>query len=157
MGKITRKEIESDSLYNSVLVSKFINQVMKDGKKTIARKAVYGAFEIMKSKKKDPLETFELAIENVAPSMEVRSKRVGGATYQVPVPVSKERKVSLAIRWILNAVKAKKRNTLAEKIAEELLNAANSTGSAIKKTEDVHRMAESNKAFAHFAQPRRTS
>jgi len=151
MRKITKNEIISDPLYDSVLVSKFINHVMKNGKKSIARKAVYDAFTIIKEKKKDPIKVFEEALENVSPIMEVKSKRVGGANYQVPIPVNKERKTSLAIRWILGAVRSKKKNPIEIRLAEELLNAAGNTGAAIKKRDDVHRVAEANKAFAHFA------
>ncbi len=148
---MVNREIAPDVNYNSVAVSKFINYIMKGGKKSVARKVVYDAFEIIADKKKDPLETFEAAMENVSPSMEVRSKRVGGATYQVPIPVGKERRFSLASRWIINSAKSKKGRPMREKLAEELLNAASNTGVAVKKKEEVHRMADSNKAFAHFA------
>lgn len=149
--KIVNREIAPDVNYNSVALSKFINYIMKEGKKSVARKVVYDAMEIIADKKKDPLETFEAAMENVSPSMEVRSKRVGGATYQVPIPVGKERRFSLASRWIINSAKSKKGRPMREKLAEELLNAASNTGVAVKKKEEVHRMADSNKAFAHFA------
>ncbi len=148
---MVNREIAPDVNYNNVAVSKFINYIMKGGKKSVARKVVYDAFEIIIDKKKDPLETFEAAMENVSPSMEVRSKRVGGATYQVPIPVGKERRFSLASRWIINSAKSKKGRPMREKLAEELLNAASNTGVAVKKKEEVHRMADSNKAFAHFA------
>lgn len=151
MGKTTKREIQPDTMYNSVEVAKFINHVMERGKKSVAREIVYDCFEIIEKKKKDPLEIFQTAIENVSPTMEVKSRRVGGATYQVPVPVSKDRKFSLATRWIISASKAKKGKPMKEKLADELLNAAANTGTAIKKKEDVHRMAEANKAFAHFA------
>ena len=151
MGKFTKHEIAPDPLYSSILVSKFINHVMKNGKKSTARRAVYGSFRIIEEKKKNPIEVFEEALENVSPTMEVKSKRVGGATYQVPIPVSKERKTSLAIKWILNATQSKKKSPIEVRLAEELLNAANNTGTAIKKRDDVHRMAEANRAFAHFA------
>ena len=149
--KIVKREIAPDVNYNSVALSKFINYIMKKGKKSVARKVVYDAMEIIASKKKDPLETFEAAIENVSPSMEVRSKRVGGATYQVPIPVGKERRFSLASRWIIDSAKSKKGRPMREKLAEELLNAASNTGVAVKKKEEIHKMADSNKAFAHFA------
>jgi small subunit ribosomal protein S7 len=150
--KFKKREILPDPLYNSVKVAKLINYVMRRGKKEKARKIVYGAFEILKEKtKKDPLEIFELAIKNVGPSLEVRSRRIGGATYQVPVEVKPERKLSLAMRWIVEAAKAKKGKPMKEKLAEELLEASQGKGAAVKKKEDTHKMAEANKAFAHFA------
>ena len=125
---------------------------MRAGKKTIARKVVYGAFDIMKEKtKKDPLEIFKIAIENVSPLLEVKSKRIGGATYQVPMEVRGERRLALAIRWILAAARSKKGKPMAEKLSQELIDCANNQGLAIKKKTDTHRMAEANKAFAHFA------
>ena len=149
--KIIDREIAPDVRYNSVALSKFINYLMERGKKSVARRVVYDALDIVAEKKKDPLSIFESAIDNVSPSMEVRSKRVGGATYQVPIPVGKDRRFSLASRWIINSATSKKGRPMKEKLAEELLNAASNTGTAIKKKEDVHRMAEANKAFAHFA------
>lgn len=149
--KITKRKIDPDVNYNSVALSKFINYVMRRGKKSVARRIVYDAMEIIVEKKKDPLEIFEAAIENVSPSMEVRSRRIGGATYQIPIPVGKSRRFSLASRWIINSAKSKKGRPMREKLAEELLNAASNTGMAVKKKEEVHRMADSNKAFAHFA------
>jgi len=149
--KIVNREIAPDINYSSIALSKFINYIMKKGKKSVARKIVYDAMEIVADKKKDPLKTFETAIENVSPLMEVRSKRVGGATYQIPVPVGKERRFSLASRWIINSAKSKKGRPMREKLAEELINAASNTGVAVKKKEEVHKMADANKAFAHFA------
>jgi small subunit ribosomal protein S7 len=150
--KKTKRVILPDPVYNSVNVSKFINQVMRKGKKTIAKKIVYGAFEILKEKtKKEPLEIFEQAINNASPLLEVRPKRIGGATYQVPVEVRGERRLTLAMRWIIEAAKSKRGRPMKEKLAEELINAANNTGVAIKKKEDTHKMAEANRAFAHFA------
>jgi len=150
--KKTKKAIPPDSVYNNITVSKFINQVMRKGKKTIAKKTVYGAFDIVKEKtKKEPLEIFEKAISNSSPLLEVRPKRIGGATYQVPVEVRGERRLTLAMRWIIEAAKSKKGKPMQEKLAEELINAANNTGVAIKKKEDTHKMAEANRAFAHFA------
>ena len=139
--------------YNSVRVEKFINSVMKDGKKSTARKVVYDAFDAIQEKTKDenPVEVFETAIRNVGPAMEIRSRRVGGANYQVPREVRPERKQALAFRWILLAARAGKGKPMHLKLADELIAAANNTGSAIKKKEDTLRMAESNKAFAHFA------
>lgn len=146
------RHIPPDPLYGNLVVSKFINQVMKGGKKTIARKIVYGAFEIIKEKtKKDPIEIFEKALVAARPLLEIKPKRIGGATYQVPRPVPEVRGLALAIRWILEAARAKKGKPMQEKLAQELQDAANNTGSAIKKRENVHRMAEANRAFAHFA------
>ena len=133
-------------------VEKFINQVMERGKKTIARKIVYGAFDLIKTQsKKDPLEVFKKAIENSSPMVQVRSRRVGGATYQVPVEVKPKKQVSLAMKWILAAAESKKGKPMKIKLAEELLAASKNEGSAVKKKEDMHRMAEANRAFAHFA------
>ncbi|MDO8265234.1 MAG: 30S ribosomal protein S7 [Candidatus Parcubacteria bacterium] len=144
--------IQPDFIYNSVKLEKFINQVMRRGKKSIAKKIVYGAFGIIKEKtKKEPQDVFEAAITNISPLLEVKSKRVGGATYQVPIPVNNERKMSLAMRWIIDAARSKKGKPMKEKLAEELIAASNNTGNAIKKKEDMHRMAEANRAFAHFA------
>jgi small subunit ribosomal protein S7 len=150
--KRENRNIQPDSIYNSVGVAKFINQVMRRGKKTIARKIVYGAFAILKEKtKKEPLEVFEKALENSRPLLEIKAKRVGGATYQVPRPVASDRSLALAIRWILEASRKKKGKPMHEKLAEELLLASNNEGTAIKKKLDTHRMAEANRAFAHFA------
>ena len=152
MGKIKKHPVLPDPVYNSEVVSKFTNQIMQKGKKTIARKVVYGAFDIIKEKtKKEPLEVFETALENVGPKIEVKSKRVGGATYQVPVEVRGDRKMALAIRWIILGAKSKKGSPMRERLANELMEAANSAGWAFKKKTDTHRMAEANRAFAHFA------
>jgi small subunit ribosomal protein S7 len=140
-----------DLVYQSDAVSRFINTVMWDGKKDTARKVVYDALEIIKKQELDPLETFETAIRNVSPLMEVRSRRVGGANYQVPREVPQQRRVSLAYRWLINAARAKKGKPMAEKLAEEILLAVKNEGTAIKKKDDMHRMADANKAFAHFA------
>ncbi len=149
--KIEKRKIEPDLIYNNILVSKFINKVMKRGKKSVARKIVYQAFEEIKNKtKKEPLEIFEKAIQNTSPLVEVKSKRVGGATYQVPREVKGNRKQTLAMRWILDAAKSKKGKPMREKLAEELMEAAENKGAAIKKKENTHRMAEANRAFAHF-------
>lgn len=150
--KTEKREIAPDSVYSSVAISKFINYIMERGKKTIARKIVYKALDIIKEKtKKDPLEVFEKAIQNASPLLEVKSKRVGGATYQVPREVRGDRRFTLAARWIIAAAQAKKGKPMREKLAEELLAAANNEGAAVKKKEDTHRMAEANRAFAHFA------
>ena len=150
--KKTRHKILPDSVYDNVTVAKFINRVMRRGKKTIARKIVYQSLDIIKEKtKKDPLEVFEQALRNAAPLLEVKPKRIGGATYQVPREVKRERRLTLAMRWIIQAAKLKKGKSMKEKLAEELIGAANNQGFAVKKKEDTHRMAEANRAFAHFA------
>lgn len=140
-----------DLVYQSEAISRFINTVMWDGKKDTARKVVYDALELIKKQDMDPLETFETAIRNVSPLMEVRSRRVGGANYQVPREVPQQRRVSLAYRWLINAARAQKGKPMAERLASEILMAAKNEGSAIKKKDDMHRMADANKAFAHFA------
>jgi|SRR3989338_7671405 len=150
-----KHKVSPDSLYDSVQVSQFINKVMKQGKKTVAKKIVYSAFESIKNKtQKEPLEVFKLAMENVSPALEVKPKRVGGATYQVPMEVRQERKFHLATKWILDSTRAKKGKPMSEKLSEELISASNNEGAAIKKKNDTHRMAEANKAFAHFAKRR---
>lgn len=144
--------IAPDRVYNDVVISQFINKVMQDGKKTTAQRIVYGAFDIMREKtKKEPLEVFRLAIENASPLLEVKPKRIGGATYQVPMEVRGERKLALAFRWILMGARSKKGKPMAERLAQELIDASNNEGLALKKKADTHRMAEANKAFAHFA------
>ncbi len=147
------KQLKADPKYHSKLLAKFVNVLMWDGKKSTARKVVYDALDIIKEKAKveNPLELFETAIRNVGPMMEIRSRRVGGANYQVPREVRPERKQALAFRWILLAARGTKGKPMAEKLATELMAAANNEGSAIKKRDDTHRMAEANKAFAHFA------
>ncbi|MBU2539962.1 30S ribosomal protein S7 [Patescibacteria group bacterium] len=153
--KFKKHTIEPDRLYNDVVIARFINKIMEMGKKTVAQKIVYGALDIIKEKtKKDPLEVFRQAIDNASPVLEVKPKRIGGATYQVPMEVKGERRLALAIRWILIGARAKKGKPMAEKLSQELIDAANDTGSAIKKKNDTHRMAEANKAFAHFARKR---
>jgi small subunit ribosomal protein S7 len=146
-----RREILPDPVYNSKLVSKFINVIMKDGKKSVAQKICYGAFDIIRDKTgDDPLKVFKTAVENVKPVVEVKSRRVGGATYQVPVDVRPQRRIALAFRWIIGFAKKRNEKTMKEKLAGELLDAANKTGASIKKREDTHRMAEANRAFAHY-------
>jgi small subunit ribosomal protein S7 len=140
-----------DSKYDSLILSKFINFIMFDGKKTTAEKIVYNALELIKTKtKEDPLKTFNDAINNIRPNLEVRSRRVGGATYQVPQEVKSKRGQTLALRWLLEASKKRKNKTMSDKLFNELMDASQKKGSAIKKREDTHRMAESNKAFAHY-------
>lgn len=147
-----KKPIEPDSVYNDTTVAQFINNVMRRGKKSVARKIVYGAFEIIKQKtQKDPIEIFNLALENTSPQVEVRSRRIGGANYLVPVPLKKERKLALSMRWILKTARVQKGRSMQEKLAGELINASQNTGAAVKKKEDTHRMAEANRAFAHLA------
>jgi small subunit ribosomal protein S7 len=140
----------SDPKYRSQVVSKFINSIMYDGKRSTAEKILYTSLDKIKNQNKDPIEVFNLAVSNVRPNLEVRSRRVGGATYQVPVEVKSSRSQALALRWILAASKKRKNKTMAEKIFFELIDASQKKGSAVKKKEDVHKMAESNKAFAHF-------
>jgi small subunit ribosomal protein S7 len=147
-----KRDIPPDPVYNNTIVAKFINQVMRRGKKTIARKIVYRAFDIIKEKtQKEPIEVFEMALKNAAPLLEVKPKRIGGATYQVPREVRGDRRLTLAMRWIIQAAKGKRGKPMREKLAEELIQASQHTGVAIKKKEDTHRMAEANRAFAHFA------
>ena len=151
--KITKKrEYPLDPIYDNLLLGRFINQVMRNGKKATAQKVVYAALETIKQQlKQDPLLVFETAIKNVTPDLEVRSRRVGGANYQVPIEVRGERKIALAMRWILAVSRSRKGKSMKEKLAEELILAAKNEGSAIKKKLDVQRMAEANKAFAHLA------
>ncbi len=147
-----KHKLNPDSVYNDLVVAQVINKVMKDGKKTVAQRIVYDAFALIKEKtQKEPLEVFNQAIENVSPLLEVKPKRVGGATYQVPMEVRQERKLDLSIKWILDAARSKKGKGMAIKLAEEFMAAANNEGNAMKKKADTHRMAEANKAFAHFA------
>ncbi len=141
-----------DPVYNNVTVAKFINKIMQGGKKTIARKIIYKAFDIIKEKtKKEPLEIFDLALKNAGPFLEVKPKRIGGATYQVPREIKGDRKTTLAIRWLIQGAKSRKGKPMREKLAAELIDAANNRGWAVKKKEDTHRIAEANRAFAHFA------
>jgi small subunit ribosomal protein S7 len=150
--RIYRKNLKPDAKYDNLLVSKFINSIMERGKKSIAEKIMYDAFNIIHEKtKKGGLNILEQAVKNVSPLVELKSKRVGGANYQVPIPVVGERRTTLAIRWIKAAVQARKGKRMAEKLADEFIDASNKVGSAMKKREDVHRMADANKAFAHFA------
>lgn len=147
-----RNIVEPDIIYNSQKLSKFINNLMWDGKKETARRAVYKAFDIIKEKtgNPNPLEIFDTAIKNAGPTVEVRSRRIGGANYQVPREVRPERRVALAMRWIINAARSGKGSPIHDKLAEELILASKNEGTAVKKRDDTHKMAESNKAFAHF-------
>src|SRR3989344_2971608 len=151
--KVTnRKAPEPDEIHGSVLVSKLISQVMREGKKTIAEKIVYGALKKAEDQLKKPaLEVLDLALENAGPKVELKSRRIGGANYQVPYEVTQERKTALAVRWIIAAARGGKGKPMEQKLLEEILNAVNNTGNAVKKKLDTHRMADANKAFAHFA------
>jgi small subunit ribosomal protein S7 len=146
-----KRRVMPDPKYNDVVLAKFINYIMESGKKNTSRKLVYNAFDIIAERsKKEPLEVFKSAINNVAPVLEVRSRRVGGATYQVPVDVREDRRIALAIRWIKNYATSRRDKSMATKLAAEIMAASNGEGSSVKKRDDTHRMAEANKAFAHF-------
>lgn len=150
--KIKRHPVSPDAIYNDVVIAKLINQIMRNGKKNAARKIVYGSLDIIKeATKKEPMEVFETALRNAGPQLEIKPKRVGGATYQVPVEVKGDRKTALAIRWIIAGARSKKGRPMGERLAAELMDAANNTGWAIRKKENTHKMAEANRAFAHFA------
>ena len=150
-GNVPKREVLPDPLYNSVLVTKLVNSIMLDGKKGVSQKVVYGAVDIIKEKTgKDPLEVFTTALENIMPSLEVKARRVGGATYQVPIEVRPERRQTLGLRWLTTYARNRSEKTMRERLAGEIMDAANNLGSAVKKREDTHKMAESNKAFAHY-------
>jgi small subunit ribosomal protein S7 len=146
-----RRELLPDPKFGSLTVSRFMNSVMKQGKKSVAERIVYGALDQIEGKvKQSPVDVFEQALQNVAPAIEVRSRRVGGATYQVPVEVRPERRTTLAIRWIIDAARERNEKTMVDKLSGELLDASNNRGNAVKKREDTHRMAEANRAFSHY-------
>jgi small subunit ribosomal protein S7 len=148
---VARRDMKPDPKYNSILVGKFVNNLMKKGKKSLAESILYGAFDIIEERaKEDPLSLFKKAVENVKPRVEVKSRRVGGSTYQVPTEVRPSRSQALSFRWIISFATARSEKTMAAKLAGEILDAANRRGSAIKKREDTHKMAEANKAFAHY-------
>ena len=150
-GNVPKREVLPDPVYGSELVTRLVNNIMLDGKKGVAQKIVYGAFEIVAEKTgKDALEAFEEAMENIMPQLEVKARRVGGATYQVPMEVRPERRRTLGLRWITTYSRARNEKTMKERLAGEILDATNSAGGAFKKREDTHKMAEANKAFAHF-------
>jgi len=150
-GRVSRREILPDPKYNSEIVARFINRLMLKGKKSSAEFILYKAFGIIETKtKEDPLKIFNQALDNVKPILEVRSRRVGGATYQVPVEVRTDRRISLAIRWLIGYARARSEHSMEERLAVELLDAANNRGVSVKKREDTHKMAEANKAFAHY-------
>jgi small subunit ribosomal protein S7 len=146
-----KREVNPDPKYSDLVLTKFMNAVMRDGKKSTAERIVYGALDQVEERsKQDPVQAFHAALENVMPAVEVRSRRVGGATYQVPVEVRMERRQALAIRWIITAARARNENTMIERLSGELLDASNNRGTAVKKREDTHRMAEANRAFSHY-------
>ncbi|MCI9263443.1 MAG: 30S ribosomal protein S7 [Oscillospiraceae bacterium] len=150
-GNVPKREILPDPMYNSVLVTKLINSIMLDGKKGVAQKVVYGAFDIIKEKSgKEPVDAFTAAMENIMPSLEVKARRVGGATYQVPIEVRPERRQTLGLRWLTAYARNRGEKTMRERLAGEIMDAANGVGGAVKKREDVHKMAQSNQAFAHY-------
>ena len=150
-GNVPKREIIPDPVYNSVLVTKLVNSIMLDGKKGVAQKVVYDAFDIIAEKSGKPaLEVFTAALDNIMPSLEVKARRVGGSTYQVPIEVRADRRQTLGLRWLTNYSRARSEKTMKERLAGEILDASNNLGNAVKKREDTHKMAESNKAFAHY-------
>lgn len=150
-GHVTKRKVLPDPIYNSVLVTRLINSIMLDGKKGVAQHILYGAFDrVAKTTGRDPLEVYEQALENIMPQLEVRSRRVGGANYQVPVEVRPERRMTLGLRWLTNYARLRNEKTMEERLAKEIMDAANGTGASVKKREDTHRMADANKAFAHY-------
>ena len=150
-GQVAKRDVLVDPLYNSKMVTRLVNSIMLDGKKGVAQKIVYGAFDIVREKTgSEPLEVFEKALENIMPVLEVKARRVGGATYQVPMEVRPERRQTLGLRWLTTYARARGERTMQEKLAAEIIDASNNLGSAVKKREDTHRMAEANRAFAHY-------
>ena len=150
-GNIAKRDVLADPLYNSKMVTRLVNSIMLDGKKGVAQKIVYGAFDIIKDKTgNEPLEMFEKAMENIMPELEVKARRVGGSTYQVPMEVRPERRQTLGLRWLTTYSRTRSERTMAERLAGEIMDACNGTGGAFKKREDTHKMAEANKAFAHY-------
>ena len=150
-GPVTKRDVLPDPVYGSKLLTRFINKIMLDGKKGVAERIVYDAFDLVRAKTgKDPLEVFDAAMQNVMPLLEVRARRVGGANYQVPVEVRADRKPTLGIRWLVNYSRLRGERTMYERVAGEIMDASNGTGAAVKKREDTHKMAEANKAFAHY-------
>ena len=150
-GNVPKREVLPDPMYNSVLVTKLVNSVMLDGKKGVAQKVVYSAFDMIKDKTgNEPLDVFNAAMANIMPSLEVKARRVGGATYQVPIEIRPERRQTLALRWLTAYSRSRSERTMAERLAGELMDAANNTGASVKKREEMHKQAEANKAFAHF-------
>ena len=150
IGSVPKRDVLPDPLYNSKLVTKLINNIMYDGKKGVAQKIVYDAFEIINQKVGDPLENFQKALENIMPVLEVKARRVGGSTYQVPIEVRPERRQTLGLRWLTVYSRTRSEKNMSERLAGEIIDAVNGLGSAVKKREDTHKMAEANKAFAHY-------
>ena len=150
-GHIAKRDVLADPIYNNKVVTRLINNIMLDGKKGVAEKIVYGAFDLIKEQTgKDPIEVFEAAMENVMPQLEVKARRIGGATYQVPIEVRPDRRQALGLRWITNFSRQRTEKTMKERLANELIDASNNTGASVKRKEEMHRMAEANKAFAHY-------
>ena len=150
-GFIAKRDVLPDPIYNSKVVTKLINNIMLDGKKSVAQGIVYDAFDIIKEKEgKNPLEVFEAALENIMPVLEVKARRVGGATYQVPLEIRPERRQTLGLRWLVNYSRLRNEKTMVDRLANEIIDASNGTGASVKKKEDTHKMAEANKAFAHY-------
>lgn len=150
-GKVTKREVLPDPVYGSIMVTRLINSVMLDGKKGVAQKVVYSAFDIIKEKTgKEPLEVYTEALNNIMPTLEVKARRVGGATYQVPIEVREDRRTTLGLRWLTSYSRARNEKTMRERLANEIIDASNSVGNSVKKREDTHKMAESNRAFAHY-------
>ena len=150
-GNVPKREVLPDPMYNSVLVTKLVNSIMLDGKKGVSQKVVYGAFDIVAEKTgQDPIAVFKKAMENIRPTLETKSKRVGGANYQVPIEVNSRRSTTLAIRWLVDFSRKRKENTMAQRLANEIIDASENTGAAVKKREDTYKMAEANRAFAHY-------
>lgn len=150
-GPVAKRDVLPDPIYNSKLITRFINKIMIDGKRGKAESILYSAFEIVKERSgKDPMEVFDQALKNVMPVLEVRARRVGGSNYQVPIEVRPERRTTLALRWIVNYARLRGEKTMEERLANEILDAANNTGASVKRREEVHKMAEANKAFAHY-------
>jgi small subunit ribosomal protein S7 len=150
-GPVTRRDVLPDPIYNSKLVTRLINRIMVDGKRGVAQTILYNAFNLVKERTgKEPMEVFETAIKNIMPVLEVKARRVGGANYQVPIEVKPERRTTLGLRWLVNYSRLRGEKTMEERLANEIIDASNSTGSSVKKREDTHKMAEANKAFAHY-------
>ncbi|HEY8436624.1 MAG TPA: 30S ribosomal protein S7 [Haloplasmataceae bacterium] len=150
-GPVPKRDVLPDPIYNSKLVTRLINNIMRDGKKELAQRILYKAFELIEQKTgKDPMEVFEQALENVMPVLEVRSRRVGGANYQVPMEVRPERRITLGLRWLVQYARLRSEKTMIERLANEIIDASNNVGAAVRKREETHRMAEANKAFAHY-------
>ena len=150
-GNVPKRDILPDPIYGSIMVTRLVNSIMLDGKKGVAQKVVYGAFDIIKEKTgKDPLEVFIEGLNNIMPTLEIKARRVGGATYQVPIEVREERRQTLGLRWLVSYARKRGEKTMRERLAGELMDAVNNNGSAVKKREDTHKMAEANKAFAHY-------